>query len=288
MVVGRAGERTRIESLLAAARNGSSGVLVLRGDAGIGKSTLLAHARHQAPDMQVLGMQGVESEAELAFAGLTELLLPVGDVLDHIPRAQADALRSALALAVEPANPLTVRIALLTLLAALAERRPVLITVDDAQWVDQSSIETLAFAVRRLAAERVAVVAAVRGVDPTPLEVHSAALITLDGLADAEARELLADRAGLSGIAAEELIRTASGNPLALLELPDIGGSGATPGGIEPPAVGPRVLSAFAGRLELLPADSKRAVGVVAADPAATLGEIFGALDRLGIPAAAL
>ena len=288
MVVGRAGERRQIDALLDGARNGTSGVLVLRGDAGIGKSTLLAHARDRATGMQLLEMRGVEGEADLAFAGLTDLLLPVGHELDRIPRPQADALRTALALGAEPANPLTVRVGLLTFLASLAERRPVLVTVDDVQWIDRSSIETLAFAVRRLAAERVAVVAAVRGTDRTTLDVDAATVVTIEGLADDEARELLSERAGLSGVAADELIRTASGNPLALLELPDVAGSTSGPGGVEPPAVGPRVLHAFADRLGQLPPGTQLAMGVVAADPAATRREIADTLHQLGLPADAL
>ena len=288
MVVGRAGERRQIDALLDGARNGTSRVLVLRGDAGIGKSTLLAHARERATGMQVLEMRGVEGEADLAFAGLTDLLLPVGDELDRIPRPQADALRTALALGAEPANPLTVRVGLLTLLAALAERQPVLVTVDDVQWIDRSSIETLAFAARRLAAERVAVLAAARGAERTPLDIDAAAAVTVEGLADDEARELLTERAGLSGVAADELIRTASGNPLALLELPELAGSASGPGGVEPPPVGPRVLHAFADRLERLPSGTKLAVGVVAADPAATRREIADTLHQLGLPADAL
>jgi DNA-binding CsgD family transcriptional regulator/tetratricopeptide (TPR) repeat protein len=293
VLVGRSAERHRIESLLAAARTGSSGVLVLHGDAGIGKSALLEYAREQAGDMTLLAVSGVESEARLAFAGLTELLRPVAEELSHLPPPQADALHSALALHAEPANPLAVRVAVLTLLATLAETAPVLVTVDDAQWVDEASLEALAFAVRRLTAERVAVVASTRGEALTALRGGPSSQLLLTGLSDNEARQLLTDRAGLSGSAADRLLEVAHGNPLALLELPDVMGP-AGPGtalsapGVEPPPVGPRVQQAFRARFDLLPAPTRLALAVVAADGAAGPAEVLRAFASLGLEPDAL
>jgi DNA-binding CsgD family transcriptional regulator len=287
-IVGRAAERSRIDELLAEARAGASGALLLRGDAGIGKSALLAYARDRATGMTLLAMSGVDSEAELAFAGLTELLRPVMDEVAALPAAQSEALHSALALRAEPANPLAVRAALLTLLAALAESAPVLVAVDDGQWVDQSSLEALAFAVRRLAAEQVAVLVAVRGDEPVGLGIDPAAQIVVGGLPDDEARRLLADRAGLTGAAVDHLLRIAAGNPLALLELPDVIGPAPATEGVEPPPVGPRVNQAFRERLDLLPADTRLAVGLVAADGATDIGEVLAGLALLAIPPDAL
>ena len=291
---------------------------MLHGEPGVGKSALLDHARDQAAAdaMTHLRISGVESEAELAFAGLTELLHPVAAEVAGLPPPQADALHRALALEAEPANPLAVRVALLSLLAVLAEATPVLVTVDDAQWVDESSMAVLAFAVRRLTAERVAVVVAVRGDEPIAVGGDPDVRMALAGLSDDEARELVADRSGLTGAAAEQLLRVAAGNPLALLELPRVmeldaggGGSGSggaglgaagaagamawaraapVPEGVGPPPVGPRVHQAFQERLDRLPAPTRLAVGVVAADGAAGLAEILRAFDTLDLPRDAL
>jgi predicted ATPase len=116
----------------------------------------------------------------------------------------------------EPANPLAVRVALLTLLAQLAESDPVLVCIDDAQWVDESSMEALAFAARRLSAERIAVVATVRGEELIALRVDADAQLMVTGLSDTDSRTLLEDRAGISGPAADRLLQVAAGNPLAL------------------------------------------------------------------------
>ncbi|HEV7760054.1 MAG TPA: AAA family ATPase, partial [Acidimicrobiales bacterium] len=313
MLVGRGAERHRIESLLATARAGTSGVLVVQGEAGIGKSALLGHARAHAGTggsgrgMTELRMDGVEGEARLAFAGLTELLRPVTAAVADLPSPQADALHSALALHAEPANPLAVRVALLTLLAALAEDAPVLVTVDDAQWIDESSLEALAFAARRLTVERVAVLVAERDAASAsaPASASAAlafgpdAVLGLAGLPDDEARQLLAraDRPGLGTAAVDRLVRMAAGNPLALLELPSGLGLGLGPGsdpdpamaaGVAPPPVGPRVQQVFRTRLDRLPAPARLAVGVVAADGAAGLGEVLRALATLGLDAGAL
>ena len=288
LIVGRGVERSRIDGLLASARAGASSALLLRGEAGIGKSALLGYARSQATDLRQLGMRGVDSEAELAFAGLSELLHPVLDSVALLSPAQAEALHSALALRAEPANPLAVRGALLSLLATLADTAPVLITVDDVQWVDQSSLEALAFAVRRLRAEPVAFLAAVRGDEPVRLGIDPADQLVVNGLPDDEARTLLADRVGLTGATVDHLVRIAAGNPLALLELPEVIDSVPATEGVEPPPVGPRVTQAFRERLDLLPDDTRLAVGVVAADGAADSGEVLAALGLLDLAADAL
>jgi DNA-binding CsgD family transcriptional regulator/tetratricopeptide (TPR) repeat protein len=305
-VIGRVVERGRIDALLAGARAGRSGALLLRGEAGIGKSALLTYAAHRARagarPLTVLTMSGVESEAELAFAGLTELLRPVMDQVAALPEPQSEALHSALALRAEPASPLAVRAALLSLLAALAEPAPVLVTVDDVQWIDQSSVDALAFAIRRLAVERIAVVAAVRDDEPGALGIGPDARIEVGRLSDDEAHQLLDERAGPTGLtgtsgltdhAADRLVQIAAGNPLALLELPDlpdvVGPAAlARIEGVEPPPVGPRVSQAFRDRLDRLPVDTRLAVGLAAADASPDVGQTLAALAELGIEADAL
>ena len=287
VLVGRRSECDRIDCVLADARSGASGTLVLRGEAGIGKSALLGYGRDRATGFTQLAVHGVESEAALAYAGLTELLRPVQDELDALPPAQNEALLSALAQHTEPANLLAVRVAVLTLLAHLAESAPVLVTIDDAQWVDESSIEALAFAARRLAAERVAVLAAARGEEPIVLGSGSGVEHVVTGLDDVDARALLSHRSGLPSRAADDLVRASAGNPLALLELPEVAGSVPHAGEVQPLPVGPRVRHAFEARLAQLPEPTRLAVGVVAAGDAG-LRETLAAFATLGLEADAL
>src|SRR5690242_10590198 len=153
MLLGRERERRAITSLLEAARNGSSGVLALVGEAGIGKSSLLAWTAEHAAAMNVLRARGVESEAHIPFAGLHELLRPALGALDRLAAPQAAALESALAL--RPARPherFAVGAATLSLLAAHAESAPLAVLLDDAHWLDGSSADALRFALRRLVA----------------------------------------------------------------------------------------------------------------------------------------
>src|SRR6516162_1383924 len=150
-VVGRRRECAAIDRLLAGARAGAAGTLVVRGEPGIGKSALLSYARQQAPPMQVLSASGTEAESDLAFAGLHELLRPVLGYLGELPGTQSRALAGALGLA-PSAQPdrLLISAAVLSLLAAAAENRPVLCVIDDAQWVDRASVDALVFTARRL------------------------------------------------------------------------------------------------------------------------------------------
>src|SRR5512132_2576245 len=149
MLVGRARERARVERLLADARDGRSGVLLLVGDAGIGKTALLEHARAEAEaaGMLVLRARGMQSESDIPFAGLGELLAPLLDRRDSVPATQAAALRGALALGgAAPHDRFAVPAGVLSLLAGIAEERPVLALIDDAQWLDGSSLEAMLFA----------------------------------------------------------------------------------------------------------------------------------------------
>ena len=163
MLYGRDPERGQIGALLEAARASHGGALVLRGEAGIGKSALLEDARDRAVDMHVLSARAVESESELPFAAVHQLLRPALGHVDGLPQPQASALRSALGLEESDAQErFLVFAACLSLLSELAERRPVLCLVDDAHWLDAASADALRFVARRLDAERIALIFAAR------------------------------------------------------------------------------------------------------------------------------
>src|SRR3954447_20825322 len=166
-LVGRAEELDRIEGLLVRARTASeSGTLVIRGAAGAGKSALLDEARTRADDMRVLAISGVESEAELPFAGLHQLFLPILDRIQSLPAVQASALRGALGLSGGTDERFLVSIAALSLLAEAAEDGPLLCIIDDAHWVDDASADALVFVARRLRAEGVVLLFAAREGEP--------------------------------------------------------------------------------------------------------------------------
>ena len=163
MLLGRERECARLAELLDEARHGHSRALVLRGDPGIGKTALLDYAVENADGFRVLRAVGIESESKLAFSGLHQLLLPVLGDLEQVPEAAADALSRSLALAAPgEVNPFLAYAAVLQLLAAVAEREPILAVLDDAHWLDPASAEAITFAARRLEAESVAVLFAVR------------------------------------------------------------------------------------------------------------------------------
>ena len=223
MLFGRDVERARIGALLDGARASRSGVLVVRGEPGIGKTALLEDARDRAADMDVLAARGVESEAELPFAGLHQLLRPALPLAEHLPGPQAIALRSALGLAGPGGDDrFLISLAVLTLLAELAERRPVLCLIDDAQWLDAPSRDALLFVARRLDAEGIVLVFAVREDDARSFEARELPSVFLGRLDDEAAAALL--RRDIPGSAApavrESLLAQAGGNALALVELP--------------------------------------------------------------------
>jgi ATP/maltotriose-dependent transcriptional regulator MalT len=220
MLVGRKSERDRIAQLLDAARLGRTRTLVIRGEAGIGKSALLAWADEQAWDMRVLRAHGAERDAELPFAGLLELCTPILGYLDAIPERQAAALRSALALG--PAvsgDRFTVSAATMGLLAAAAEEKPLLVVIDDAHWLDAASADALLFALRRLAVDNIAFLVAVREGEGGSFAGLGLEELELRGL-DAEASSELLSGAVKEKLAPgvqQQLQEVAGGNPLALL-----------------------------------------------------------------------
>jgi hypothetical protein len=199
-------------------------VLVLLGEAGMGKTVLLADAEQQARSagLRVLSAAGRESEQDLAFAGLHQLLRPVLDRVADLPDRQAKALLGALALSPDPVapDPLLTGLAVLTLLSVLAEDGPVLVLIDDGQWVDPASVDALAFAARRLESERVALLVAARGAAPPVGFERGYPELRLEPLGTVDAARLLdAQPDPPHGRAREQVLGQAAGNPMALIEL---------------------------------------------------------------------
>ncbi|MFC5751382.1 ATP-binding protein [Actinomadura rugatobispora] len=297
MLRGRDAQRAELARLAEAARAGRSGVLVVRGEAGIGKTALLDEAARQAARRdsggsdvpRVLRATGVEAEAALPFAGLQMLLRPVLPRLDALPGAQADALRGALGLAATGGGDrFLVGLAVLTLLSELAAERPVLCLVDDAHWLDPASADALVFAARRLGAEGVALVFAARdGFDAPGLPE-----LELDGLGREAAAGLLADRSpGLAAPLRDRILKEAAGNPLALIELPaglseeERSGRASAPAAL--PVTG-RVLASFGVQIDRLPEPSRLVLLVAAAEGGGELGTVLRAAGQLGAGAADL
>lgn len=282
MVIGRAEELARVDQLLAAARLGTSGVLVITGEAGIGKTALLAHAIDSGAGMTVLRAAGVESESEIAFAGLLTLLRPVLGRIDELPAPQAAALRAALGLAAGAAGDrFLVGAATLTLLTACAEDAPLLVVIDDAQWLDESSLAAILFAARRLLADALALLIATR--EEPALDLPE---LRLSGLDRAGAASLLEQHAGraLPPGATDRAFEATLGNPLALMEL--AGTAAALP--LEPGVpVQTTLEQAFAARIAALPDETRRLLALAAAEEEGSLAVLARAADGLAALAAA-
>jgi len=287
VLLGRELECAAIGRLLDEARDGASGGLLLRGEPGIGKTALVGYAVEQATGMLVVRAQGVQSETEVAFGGLLEVTRPLLARIDELPARQAAALRAALALDIgPPPDRLTVGAATLSLLAAAAEETPLLVALDDAHWLDAESAEALGFAVRRLHAERVAVVVATRIGEGREFDPSGLGEMDLSGLSQEAAGELLA----ASGVASDDAVArfhaATGGNPLALLELPRwLGGvdTAATGAVEEPVRVGEQLAAAFAARAEALVARSREALLVLAASSTDDAASIAAGLDAAGL-----
>jgi DNA-binding CsgD family transcriptional regulator len=293
VLVGREGECARIDELLEGALAGESGALIVRGEAGIGKSALLDYAAARAEGIQLLTTAGVEAEADLGFAGLYGLLRPILGRLSELPELQAKALAGALGLAPSASSErFLVSAAVLGLLAEAAEERPVLCLVEDAHWLDTPSAEALVFAARRLRAERVAIVFAVREGEGRTFEGGGLPELLVTGLADEDARALLSESSDeIESSVRERVLVEAAGNPLALLELP-AGLSEEQRAGIEPlPDAIPltaRVQATFAARVEGLPAATQTMLMVAAADDTGDVSTVMSAAAELGVTAEAL
>jgi DNA-binding CsgD family transcriptional regulator len=294
MLVGREAEQRELDSLLDSARNERSAVLLLRGEAGIGKTALLEYAQERADDMKVLRCVGIEAEHELPFAGMHQLVRPCTDLIERLPDPQAVALGTALGLRSEGVDDrFLVSLGLLSLLAEACDDGPLLCCIDDAQWLDGPSAEALVFAARRLEAEPIAMLIAVREGDLRSFAAPGLRELEVRALANSAAERLLRERlhtdASPSVIAS--LLSTANGNPLALLELP-AGLSAEQLGGAEPilgpPPVRPAVEEAFRARVETLPDAARQLLLLAAADEAADLGAVEQAAERIGLDSAEL
>ena len=292
MLLGREREQAQLDELLEDARAGRSRVLVVRGEAGIGKTALLDYAAERATDMTVVRALGVESEAEIEFSALLEVVRPLLGLVDELPPAQAAALRGALGLAAaDVGDRFAIGAATLGLITAAAEHRPVLVVVDDAHWLDGSSAEALLFAARRLDADRVAALVAFREGESHRLDASGLDVLLLHGL-DARSASAILERAGqVARPVAEQLYRLTRGNPLALLELPSVL-SEAQLAGTEPLddplPVGVAIERSFARRAAALGEDERRALLAASLSTSSDLEPLEAALGELGLPEQAL
>ncbi|MGE6737491.1 AAA family ATPase, partial [Streptomyces sp. NPDC059900] len=285
-LLGRHDEIARLLDLVGAAQQGQGGVLVLRGEPGIGKTALLEHVERAAPkEFQVIRASGAEFEGELPFASLHQLCVPVLAHLESLAPAYRDSLRVAFGLSEGTPDAFRVGLATLQLLATAASQRPVLCLVDDAHWMDAASAQALTFLARRVAAEPIVMVFAARdagtlgGLDELPG-------LTVGGLSVAHARALLAEEKVLTldERVRDRLLAEARGNPLALIELPKAGGFAP----LAPSPVASRIERSFEARMAELPLDAALLLILASADPTGDPNLLWPAAQRLGlgVPAA--
>ncbi|MEW2490678.1 AAA family ATPase [Streptomyces sp. NPDC048411] len=289
-LIGRHDEREVLERVVNTVRAGESSVLVLRGDPGVGKTALLDHLAHRAADCRMLRVVGVQSEMELAFAGLHQLCAPLMDRLERpgaLPAPQQDALRVALGLAAGPVpDQFLVALGVLGLLSDTAGERPVLSIVDDQQWLDRASAQTLGFVARRLDADPIAFVFGTRIASE---ELAVLPELHLTGLKAEHSRLLLESvlTGPLDPRVRDQIVTETQGNPLALLELL----RGTTPaqlaGGFGLPratTLPSQIEESFLRQLDALPTDTRRLLQLAAADPSGDPTLVWRAAQRLGIP----
>ncbi|MFI5695339.1 ATP-binding protein [Kribbella sp. NPDC051586] len=288
-LLGRRPERAVLDRLLADVRGGGSRVLVVRGEAGVGKSALLSYATDSARDLRLLRAVGVQSEMELVFAALHQLCVPLLDRMERIPEPQRRALATVFGLAPGPApDRFMVGLAVLSLISDLADEQPVLVVVDDAQWLDTATAQTLGFVARRVGNEAVGLLFGAREVR---VELNGLPELKVDGLPDDEARALLGSAVEflLDAPIRDRIVAETGGNPLALLQLPRgltatqlaagfglLGGQG-LPGRIE---------QSFLRQADALPPPTRQLLLVAAAEPVGDPVLVRRAADQLGIDAA--
>jgi DNA-binding CsgD family transcriptional regulator len=289
MLVGRERECALVDRLLERARAEVAGVVILVGQAGIGKTALLEYAAGRAEGMAVVRAVGVESEAQLEFSGLFDVCRPLLDHADELDQRQREALATALgSQSSASVDRFSLGAATLSLLAAAAESTPLLVLLDDAQWLDATSLGALLFAARRLAAERVAVLVAAREDGGEGLDLRAFETVALAGLDSEAAAALLAEYAGkdVAPEVADRVRRATGGSPLALVEM----SSHLSPAqllGFEPLAdpapIGATVERAFAERAVSLPEGAQQALLVAALSSSARVEPVVEALRRLGL-----
>jgi DNA-binding CsgD family transcriptional regulator len=283
---GRRSECEALNRLVADVGAGQSRVLVLSGEAGVGKTALLEYLSKRTSRWRTARAVGVESESELAFAGLQQLCAPLLGRLDRLPGPQRDALATAFGLrAGDTPDRFLVGLAVLMLLSDAAEEQPLICVIDDAQWLDEASRQTLAFVARRLLAESVALVFAVRSVVG---ELRGLPQLWIEGLSDTDARALLegALSAPLDAAVRDAIVAETRGNPLALLELPRGLAPDALAGGfrlLDALPFGTRPEEMFRGRLEALPDATQRLLLIAAAEPSGHPTLLWRAARQLDI-----
>src|SRR3984885_5357523 len=265
---GRAAECAQLDALVEGTAAGRGGALMLRGEAGVGKTGLLEYAIASAPTVRVIRVTGMESEMELAFAGLHQLCAPMLDQLERVPGPQRAALETTFGLGAGAVpDRLLVGLAVLSLLSEVAQQRPLLCVIDDAQWLDRASAEALAFVARRRHAAPVVLLFAAR--EPSDALMGLPELL-IEGLGDADARALLSSvvPGRLDKLIVEQVIAETRGNPLALLELPRGLSAPQLAGGFGLPgaqSLSGTIEKSFLRRLDALPEDTRRLLLTAAA-----------------------
>jgi DNA-binding CsgD family transcriptional regulator len=293
-LLGRRSERETLDGIVTDALAGQSRVIVVRGEAGIGKSALLGHLLEKVAGWHITTAVGVESEMELAYSGLHQLCGPMLDHLDRLPVPQREALATVFGLSAGPApDRFLVGLAALTLFAEVAEEQPLVCIVDDAQWLDRASAQILGFVARRLLAERIALVCATRS-DLGDKALAGLPELSVDGLGDSDARALLLENVygPLDAAVCEQIVTESHGNPLALLELPRSWRAADLAGGFGLPDSQPvvsKIEQSYVRRLRVLPSETQLLLLAAAAEPlgdplllhraAETLGVDMGAAD---------
>ncbi|MGW5251721.1 ATP-binding protein [Streptomyces sp. NPDC004012] len=287
-LLGRKREITVLKEFVGAVRRGQSRALVLRGEPGVGKTALLEHLMEQAEDCRVLRAVGVQSEMELTFAGLHQLLGRRPEGLDRLPAPQHEALSAAFGItAGPPPNRFFIALAVLTLLSEAAEEKPLICVVDDEQWLDRASAQALAFVARRLEVESVGLLFAAREVRD---ELRGLPQLVVEGLTEEDAGGVLDSvfTGAVDSRVRDQIVSETRGNPLALLELSrqvtpaELAGGFALPGVL--PLTG-RIEESFRHRLEALPVPTRRLLVLAAADPTGEPSLVWEAAGRLGIEA---
>jgi DNA-binding CsgD family transcriptional regulator len=286
VLFGRRSECATLDGLVEGARAGRSQVLVIRGEAGIGKTALLDYLEGDAGGCRIARSAGAEAEMELAYAGLHQICGPFLDRLDRLPDPQRMALSTAFGLiAGEAPDRFMVGLAVLDLLADRAEERPLICLIDDAQWLDRVSVQTVGFVARRLAAERIVLAVAIR--EPNDeRDLVGLPELTLSGLGAGEAGELLDSvvKGPLDPRVRDRIIAETHGNPLALLELPRAWTTAELADGFErPDPLISRIGEGFSRRLSTLPADTQRLLVTAAAEPLGDATLLWRAAAVLGL-----